>query len=34
MHLFASHQVQYEQLHATLPLLGLQAADGASREEV
>ena len=27
-------EVEYEQLHATLPLLGLQAADGATREEV
>ena len=27
-------EVEYEQLHATLPLLRLQAADGATREEV
>ena len=29
-----STQVEYEQLHATLPLLELQAEDGATREEL
>ena len=30
----SQYEVQYEQLHVTLPLLGLQAADGATPEEV